>query len=138
MNQVPVSPTVQIGGLYYFARMVDKIRLHLAGQLREDLHANLGKAMDDWLCQFLHISYPDVVERVRSGESPEAIFQWCLEIGHRPSQQEIKVWNAYISRVGWRDELSEKLVQRKLESALGDRDDIQTMFDYIDADEGRG
>ena len=32
---------------------------------------------------------------------------------------------------------TETLERRKRESGLSDRDDIQTMFDYIDADEGR-
>ncbi len=137
MSQVPVSPYEKTGGLYYFARMIDKIRLHQAGVLREDLHANLGKAMDDWCCQFLRVSYPTLVEKVRAGLSTEEIWHWCLENGYHPSEQEIKVWNAYISRVGWRDDLSEKLALRKAESGLADRSDIQTMFDYLDADEGR-
>ena len=34
--------------------------------------------------------------------------------------------------------LLERLIQRKAESGLQDRDDIQCMFQYIDADEGRG
>jgi gluconokinase len=38
---------------------------------------------------------------------------------------------------GWSDELSERLASRKKESGLENRDDIQTMFHYIDADEGR-
>ena len=33
--------------------------------------------------------------------------------------------------------LLERLIQRKAESGLQDRDDIQCMFQYIDADEGR-
>ena len=38
---------------------------------------------------------------------------------------------------GWKDEGTAMLEQRKRESGLANRDDIQTMFDYIDADEGR-
>jgi gluconokinase len=38
---------------------------------------------------------------------------------------------------GWNDEVAERLVQRKSESGFEARTDIQTMFDYIDADEGR-
>ena len=38
---------------------------------------------------------------------------------------------------GWNDEATEILNRRKRESGLWDRDDIRTMFDYIDADEGR-
>jgi hypothetical protein len=38
---------------------------------------------------------------------------------------------------GWNDSGSEMVAQRKKESGLENRGDIQTMFDYIDADEGR-
>ena len=38
---------------------------------------------------------------------------------------------------GWNDEATETLDTRKTESGLSDRDDIRTMFDYIEVDEGR-
>ena len=44
---------------------------------------------------------------------------------------------SFMVKRGWSDELSERLVSRKKESGFENRDDIQTMFHYIDADEGR-
>jgi hypothetical protein len=38
---------------------------------------------------------------------------------------------------GWNDVASERLKQRKAESGFPNRDEIQTFFDYIDADEER-
>ena len=38
---------------------------------------------------------------------------------------------------GWNDEATERLAMRKRESGIPDRADIQTLFDYIDLDEGR-
>jgi hypothetical protein len=38
---------------------------------------------------------------------------------------------------GWNDELAATLLRRKKESGFEDRTDIRTMFEYIDADEGR-
>jgi hypothetical protein len=38
---------------------------------------------------------------------------------------------------GWNDVATERLIQRKAESGFAQREDIQTFFDYIDADEGR-
>lgn len=134
--KVPCSPNVETHGLVYFKRMLEKIRLHSAGELREDLQGNLGMAMDDWVCQLLGVTYPDVCDRVREHKDDEAVLEWCFENGRKPSDQEIFVWNEYMRKVGWNDHLSDKLAQRIDESGLGDRD-IQTMFDYIDADEGR-
>ena len=38
---------------------------------------------------------------------------------------------------GWNDEVSEMVVRRKTEAGMTDRSDIQTSFQFIDADEGR-
>jgi hypothetical protein len=38
---------------------------------------------------------------------------------------------------GWNDEAAETLARRKKESSFSDRAEIQTLFNYIDADEGR-
>jgi Domain of unknown function (DUF5069) len=46
--QVPLrSPSEKVGGLFYFGRMLDKIRRHAKGELRSDYHANLGKGFDE-------------------------------------------------------------------------------------------
>lgn len=124
-------------GLVYFRRMLDKARLFAKGELREDLCGNLGSAMDAWTCDLLGVDYPSIVEKVRESMDDKSILAWCFANGKKPSDQEIRVWNAFMTKIGWRDFLSEKLALRKLESGFSDRDDIQTMFDYIDADEGR-
>jgi len=41
------SPSEKVGGLFYFGRMLDKIRLHAKGELPLDYHANLGKGFDE-------------------------------------------------------------------------------------------
>jgi hypothetical protein len=38
---------------------------------------------------------------------------------------------------GFRDDFTEKLVFRKKEAGWEDREDIQSFFDYLDADDGR-
>jgi hypothetical protein len=42
-----------------------------------------------------------------------------------------------MTRRGWKDDLVEILERRKKESGFSNRPEIQTMFNYIDADEGR-
>jgi len=37
------SPSEKVGGLFYFGRMLDKIRFHAKGELPPDYHQNLGK-----------------------------------------------------------------------------------------------
>ena len=131
------SPHVKTGGLVYFARLLDKIRLHAAGKLPGDYHANLGGGFDGACCRFLWVDYPSLVERVKAGGTDDELLAWVFQQGRKPSEEEALVWNEFMRKRGWNDEASERLRQRKAESGLSDREDIQTFFDYIDADEER-
>ena len=131
------SPFVRVAGLVYFARLVDKIRLHAQGKLHRDYVPNLGKGFDERCTKFLHIDYNQLVDRVKQGGSDDEILQWCFANGRRPETDEIYVWNEFMRKRGWNDEVSETLKRRKKESGMAGRSEIQSMFDYIDADEGR-
>jgi hypothetical protein len=131
------SPSEKIGGLFYFGRMLDKIRLHANGELPQDYHANLGKGFDEKCVNFLRINYAQLVERVKRGGTDGEILRWCFENGRRPDENEIYVWNEFMRKRGWNDEVSEILERRKKEASMTDRSDIQTAFQFIDADEGR-
>jgi gluconokinase len=135
--QYPRSPQDKVAGIVYFGRMVDKIRLMAAGTLHPDLHANLGKGFDERCCTFLNIGYDDLKSRVLGGLSDEAAIEWAFGSGGKPTEEQIEVWNGFMSKRGWNDELSELLEKRKKESGFENRSDIQTMFNYLDADEGR-
>lgn len=131
------SPFSQIGGLYYIARMIDKIRLHAAGQLPQDYHANLGGGFDERAVNFLWIDYPALVERVKQGGTDEEILTWAFTQGRKPKADEIEMWNDFMRKRGWNDEASSRLLMRKTEAGFANRDDIQTFFEFIDLDEGR-
>ena len=138
-NPVPGlrSPREEVEGLVYFGRMVDKIRLEQGGTLPGEYRENLGKSFDAACCLFLGIGYPDLRERVRAGGSDEELLAWCEAKGRRRDAGERTVWNEYLRKRGWRDDLAERLVFRKKEAGWEGRNEIQTFFDYIDADEGR-
>ena len=127
----------KVGGLVFFGRMLDKIRLEAAGQLPPGY--NLGTADWSWFdarcTRFLGIKYEAVVERVRRGGADEEILEWCYENGRRPSAEEIEIWNDFLMKRGWRDSGSEELAAAKRKRGFGDRDDIQTWFDFHRADE---
>ena len=135
--KVPKSPHESLQGLVYFPRMLEKIRLHEAGELREDLHANLGKGFDDRCASFLQVPYEAIAGKVREGLDDEAVLEWCFAQGFRPSEEQIEIWSAFMTKRGWNDAGTEMLVKRKAEGGFTARTDIDTMFKYIDADEGR-
>jgi gluconokinase len=131
------SPHEKTGGIVYFGRMLDKIRLHAAGSLPGDYIPNLGGGFDERCVKFLWVDYPALVERVKQGGDDDEILEWCFGQGRRPSEEEIEVWNDFMSKRGWNDEAGARLRQRKAEGGFEKREDIQTFFDYIDLDEGR-
>jgi len=131
------SPSAKVGGIVYFGRLLDKIRQHEKGQLPSEYQANLGRGFDASCITFLRVDYNQLVERVKQGGADEEILQWCFAIGRRPTDDETYVWNEFMRKRGWNDELSATLKRRKKEAGMAGRSEIQTMFTFIDADEGR-
>jgi hypothetical protein len=136
MNK-PRSPYDQVSGAYYFARMLDKMRLSAGGLLHGDYHANLGRGFDGRMCKFLRVGYQDLVQRVLSGKSDEEAWAWCLQEGRPLSEEDIVVWNGFVSTRGWRDAASKALEDYKRQSGLAHRGDLLTYFEYYEVDEGR-
>lgn len=122
-----------VSDLMYFGRMLDKIRLHAAGQLPADY--NRGTGFDARLCRFLKVDYAKLVERALAGGSDAEVLEWCYVQGRRPTREDIEIFNAFLCKRGWRDEASDALRQMKEKYGLGNREDIQTFFDFHRADE---
>jgi Domain of unknown function (DUF5069) len=138
MNEFPLrSPSEKIGGLVYFGRMLDKIRVHARGELPAEYQPNLGKGFDAKCCAFLHLDYAQLSERVKQGATDEEMLEWAFANGRRPADEEITMWNEFMRKFGWRDHAAEILERRKREAGMQDRAEIETMFQFIDADEGR-
>lgn len=137
MNKTPVSAYQQTLGMFYFARMLDKVRLHSRGELRSDFCDNLGSGFDGRCVGFLRIDYSELVQRVLEGGSDEEILQWCYNHGRELDDGDIYIWNEFLRKVGWNDNVAEILARRKKESGLEGRDEIQTMLEYFEYDEGR-
>lgn len=137
---VPRSPYDRTGGIVYFARMLDKIRLRAAGTLRADFHANLGSGFDGRCCRFLGVEYSVLRDRVQQGGTDDEILAWCFAHGTRPSEEQVLVWNRFMLKRGWRDEddgSTQELERYKASSGLAHRADILTFFEYYEVDEGR-
>jgi uncharacterized protein DUF5069 len=135
------SPADQINGLVYFGRMLDKIRLAAKGQLPEGWQAARGPAMknsfDARCCSFLRIDYAAIEkETLKGGKTDEELLAWAFTSGRKPSDEEIEIWNAFMTKRGWRDAGSQRLNERLAEIGLPPGT-VETMFEFIDLDEGR-
>ena len=137
-HSLPVSPYVKTAGIVYFARMLDKIRLHQAGRLGTDYIENLGNGFDGRCLSLLQVDYKALVERVGQGGTDEEVLQWCFARGRKPEPDDIETWNHFMAKRGWRDEASERLAFRLKEAGMESRSaEIQTFFDFIEVDEAR-
>lgn len=134
---LPVSPYETCHGLVYFPRMIDKIRKNAAGELGADYVPNLGKGFDLRCCSLLGVDYAALNAAVGASMTDEQAWDWASINGNALTEEQIEVWNGFMTRRGWKDDLVEILERRKKESGFEKRAEIQTMFDYIDADEGR-
>ena len=135
------SPSAQVKGLVYFGRMLDKIRLSAAGKLPPGWAEMRGAAkpgtFDARCCRFLQVDYAALEKEVLKGNrKDEELLEWAFTNGRRPTEEEIEIWNAFMSKRGWRDAGTQRLNERLAEIGLPPGT-VQTMFEYIDLDEGR-
>jgi Domain of unknown function (DUF5069) len=135
------SPFDQVKGLVYFGRMLDKIRLFASGSLPEGGQAARGAEMkgsfDARCCRFLRIEYAALEKETLKGGTDEELLAWAFKNGRQPSEEEIEIWNAFMTKRGWRDAGTQRLNERLAEIGLPPGT-VETMFEFIDVDEGRG
>jgi gluconokinase len=143
MSNVPGlrSPYAKVGRLVYFGRMLDKIRLHAVNKLPAEYVENYSdtqpNVFDSRCCRFLGVRHAEIVKQVLAGQSDEEVLAWCHTTGGTRTDEQCDIWNMFMVKRGWRDEAHERLQMRIREGGFLGRKDIETFFDFIDADEGR-
>jgi hypothetical protein len=135
------SPYLKVGRLVYFGRMLDKIRLHAAGQLPPDYVSNLGDErgpffFDARICRFLGVRFAEIQARALQGGTDEELLAWVEARGPQRTDDECVIWNRFMSKLGWRDDRAAVLAQRIKDANLTGLP-VETFFDLIDFDEGR-
>lgn len=127
-----------VGGLHHLGRMLDKIRLKLAGELPADFERNYGLSigLDGQLCGFLNLAFADVEARVRAGGTDAELAEWMFTQGLRPNRMQTMIWNEHSRKLGLNDRITSYLNQLKQESGWG-HVAANTSFDLIEVSEGR-
>ncbi len=137
MSTYPKSPKEMAGGMMWFPRMTDKIRLHASGELSEDYHANLGAGLDKRCLGFLRVDYAALGERTLAGGTDEEVLEWCFEKGRRLDEGDLLIWNSFVTKFGWNDLATNRLNELKEKFGLAERTDVCTFVALLDLDEGR-
>lgn len=130
------SPYEMVCGVVYFPRMLDKIRLHAAGNLPKVYAPFLSRGFDRRMSLLFRSEYDTIKTHVlQEGGSDEEIFQWCCSHLYQPTDFEREIYNSFMIKRGWKDDSTDALEEMKKSLGLKDRIDILTYFDLIDADE---
>ena len=129
----------EVGGIVYFGRMLDKIRLQARGALPADYNIGTKEwlAFDSRCTRFLGVTFNALKKRTLAGGSDLQVLRWCFKNGRKPKPEEIEIWNTFMRKRGWKDTSTPGVESDKRAAGLGKRSDIVTWFDLFDADEGR-
>lgn len=132
----PRSPREKMDGWVHLPRFIDKLRLRKAGRLADDYQANVGGGFDGAWLAAAGVTIEEFEKVVHQSVTDGEVCDWVRKNVVR-SETEKAAFEASLLRYGTEGETLQRLILRKKESGFEDRDDIQCMFDYIDADEGR-
>ena len=125
-------------GMFYFARMCSKIRLHAAGKLPDAYFDMLGRGFDGRTCRYLGVRYEDVRSLVATGKTDVEAIDWCFANGRRPTDEEVLIYNSFMSKRGWHDDETDVFIPEAILSyGVEDNGQLFTDFDLIEMDEGR-
>jgi len=134
----PRSCYETMDGWMYLPRYIDKIRLHLAGQLHSDYTENLGKGFDAMWLKYAGATHEQMVEMVKNSITDGQVCDWVRHHVKKTPAEKAAHRADMMSRPKAEDATAKaRLQMRKQEAGVGHRDDIQTFVDCIDADEGR-
>jgi hypothetical protein len=98
----------------------------------------LGQGFDGRTCRYLRVSYECVREQVIAGQGDEAVLDWCLANGRQLDDEQVLIYNSFMSKRGWRDDETDGFIPEMIRHyGLQDHGNILTDFDLIEVDEGR-
>lgn len=135
----PRSPRETMAGWAYLPRLVDKIRLHLAGKLHPDYQANyLAKGFDKLWFDRSGVKPEELVAVVKASATDGEVCDWVARHS-KATEADRTAHREQLFRSGSEADpaIRDRLKMRKEQAGLAHRDDIQTFVDFIDADERR-
>jgi hypothetical protein len=131
-EEAPRSPRNRLGGYSLMARMIDKGRADLAGNVGEYHYAC---PLDQMLFEFKGVQADEVKKLLASGATDAQIVSWFDTHGTTKSAEEIKSWSDGVE--GYRPfEDPEKKEWFSGEcSKVGLKPESSTLVDYLEADD---
>jgi hypothetical protein len=134
----PRSSREVMDGWMHLPRYIDKIRLHLAGKLHSDYHANFSKGFDAMWLKAAGVAHEQMVDVVKGSFIDGQVYDWVRANVKKSASEKRAHAEMMLNRPAADDAAAqERFKQRKQEFNLGHRDDVRTFVDLNDADEKR-
>ena len=134
----PRSPRESMCGWTHLPRFIDKIRLHLAGQLHADYQPNFCKGFDGLWLEKAGVDAVQFIEVVKNSITDGEVCDWVLKNVQVPEAVKAAHRDRMLNSPRPDDAaMQARLALRKKEAGLDHRDDIHSFVDFIDADEKR-
>lgn len=134
----PRSPRETMDGWTHLPRYIDKIRLHLAGQLHPDYQPNFGKGFDGLWLKAAGLTHEQMIDAVKNSITDGQVCDWVKQHVKKPAADKAALLQSMLNYPAPGDaEAVARLKQRKEDAGLAHRDDIKNFVDFIDADEKR-
>ena len=122
----------------HLPRYIDKIRLHLAGQLHSDYQPNFGKGFDGLWLKHAGLTHAQMIEVVRNSLTDGQVCDWVRQNVQRSAADKAAHRQAMLNYPAADDPAGqERLRSRKAQMGLANRADVMTFVDIIEADEKR-
>ena len=134
----PRSPRETMCGWMHLPRLIDKIRLHLAGKLHPDYQANFCKGFDGLWLETAGVQAEQLIEVVRKSITDGEVCDWVSKNVKKPEEVKQAHRERMLNYPKKDDaEMQVRLKMRKENAGMAHRDEIQSFVDFIDADEKR-
>ena len=131
-KEAPRSPRNRLGDYALMARMIDKGRADLQGNVGE---YHFACPLDQMLCEFKGVKADEVKKLLGSGATDEQVVAWFNSHGTPKTAEEIKAWSGGVEGYRPYDNPEKKDWFAGECSKLGLKPETSTLVDYLEADD---
>jgi len=133
----PRSPRETMAGWVHLPRFVDKIRLHLAGNLHPEYQNNFTDGFDGLWLEAAGLTAEQFIDVVKKTMTDGEVADWVRQNVKKTDADKQAFAKYVLNRGNDADDAKARLEKRKQELGLAQRPDVKTFVDLIDADEKR-
>ena len=131
-RQPPRSPRKRLGGYALMARMIDKGRADLAGNVGE---YHFACPLDQMLFDFKGVNADEVKKLLGSSATDEQVVTWFSSHGTTKTPEEIKIWSEGVEGYRPYDDPEKKDWFAGECAKIGLKPETSTLVDYLERDD---